>query len=175
MNVDAAERASAIDTDFGSLWKLDAVRRAACFCSIVVPSVGGGLADCPELLPSFAKRFCSSFIWPVLGGEKAPDRGGGAGLLLLERDGGSGGAGLPMPRAGTDTPADPSRLSAFWLRYPPPLDVGGGAGDAGAVATEVEDGVRGGSLGGRLGGGRVAVWPGVLPSAPSFRPGGGGR
>ncbi|RBQ86653.1 hypothetical protein VDGD_20745 [Verticillium dahliae] len=43
LRVPAAERASAMLTEDGSLWKLDAVRRAACFCAMVVPSADGVL------------------------------------------------------------------------------------------------------------------------------------
>lgn len=138
--------------------------------------MGGGLDDGAEDLPNFEKRFCSSLIWPALGGEKAPVLGGGAGLPELERAGGSG-ADFPIPSEGTDTPAAPSLFIALWLRYPPPLDAGGGAGEDGKVAVEVADGVRGGSLGGNFGGGRTPAWSGtgVLPYAPSLRPGGGGR
>lgn len=130
LNVDAADRASETETDDGFLWKSAAVRSAACFCSVVVPSVGGGVEDwwlATADLPSLANLFCNSLMWPPPlplllvvvggggGGEKAPARGGGAGLLALDRVGGAG-ADFPMPSADTETPAAPSLFIAFWFR-----------------------------------------------------------
>lgn len=61
----AAALASEKDTDEGSLWKDEAVLRAACFCAHVVPWLGGGGgagddADAGEEVPSLENRFCSS-------------------------------------------------------------------------------------------------------------------
>lgn len=111
--VDAEVRASARLTDEGSFWKFDAVRSAACFCSRVVPSAGG-LALLPpppneeprEDLPSLEKRFWSSFIWEF------DAVGAGAAAWDL----GSGLADLPIPKAGTETPAELRRETADWLR-----------------------------------------------------------
>ncbi len=108
--VDADARASARLTDEGSLWKFDAVRMAACFCSKVVPSAGGfALLPPPKEepsddLPSLEKRFWSSFTW-----EFDPAGGGDAAAVVVL---GSGLADLPMPKAGTETPAELRRETA---------------------------------------------------------------
>lgn len=105
--VDAAERASDMDTVDGSFRNDDAVFRAACFCAHVVPvlSPACAAAGCFEL-PSFEKRFCSSLTCAF------DDAGAGA---AGSREGdGAGGVGpwLRIPNAGTDTPAAPRRFTA---------------------------------------------------------------
>jgi hypothetical protein len=91
----------------GSLWKFCAVLIAACFCSKVVPSVGGdwGLVAAPVFI--FANLVCSS-----LKPELLVATGGGDVVLLVSL---FHGFDSPIPSPGTETPALPSRLAAPWL------------------------------------------------------------
>jgi len=52
----AVARASESEMDDGSLWKLEAVRRASCFCCVVVPAWGDWEEGGREVVDSLEKR-----------------------------------------------------------------------------------------------------------------------
>jgi hypothetical protein len=176
----AALLASLKETDEGSFRNAVAVLNAACFWAKDVPSVGAsGLGEEEDV--SREKRDWSSLTWAEL----LRDAGGGGDGLGVESRAGGGTAGLlfpPTPKPGTDTPAAPNLLNAPWFKIPrlgsasdvaAPY-VGGGEGAEG----EGFEFCLGGNRGGRPGGFALAAGGaigGLLPSAPSFLPGGGGR
>lgn len=191
--VEAADFASENETELGFFLKSDIVFRAACFSAHVVPwagaaawAGGGGGVELLPKPPNFENRDCSSFTVP-----DPPAAGGGAGLLAPDREGGGGGKTPllppPMPSPGTETPEAPSRSTAPWFRNPVCRLGAAGAGSPGEAPGEGPGDAllfRGGSRGGKLGGGGFAaaeygggggLAAGSLPSAPSLRPGGGGR
>ncbi len=61
----AVARASDSEIEDGSLWKLEAVRRASCFCCMVVPLEGDWEEGGEEVVESLEKR------------EPRPDKEGG--------------------------------------------------------------------------------------------------
>jgi hypothetical protein len=110
--VEAAARASVMDTELGSLRKLDAVCSAACFWAKVVPSEGaaGALGEAAPafafVVPRRAKRDCSSFSCWLLLASTCARAEGDEGLSAAAPD------GLWMPNAGTEIPAAPNRFAA---------------------------------------------------------------
>lgn len=140
----------------GSLWRSEAVLRAACFCAQVVPPppflgellvlvvvIGG--SDCSgwEFDLSRANRDWSSDTAEF---DEAGGGGGGAGreeegAWGVKREG-------PIPSAGTEMPAAPRREMADWFKAVPEVEViveiGVGAGE--------DEFDRGGRRGGREGG-----------------------
>lgn len=97
----AAPRKSEAETLEGSSRRPSAVRRAACFSAHVVPVVGGvPPEDDVDILENLLCSSLNCGFW--LAGA-----GGDMGRLDVEfwRGGTGGGAALPIPKPGTDTPA----------------------------------------------------------------------
>lgn len=124
--VDIAVRPWDTDTDVGSCRNAATVCRAARFCWKDVPWLGGCVwpDGCGEeaVVANREKRDWRSLacvlLAPGVVAGNAERRGGGGGLLPAAGVGCGGDGVLPIPKAGTEMPAAPSRLIAPWFSMP---------------------------------------------------------